>query len=473
MMTNKKLNKTEAKRLAKQLLEQKKHGWHLCSASERKKILKYAEHYTDFLSLVKTEREAVNFIEKEAISRRFTPAGKGSDKIIWTFRGKSAALAVRGKQPIASGVRIIASHIDAPRLDLKLHPLYEDMEMAFLKTHYYGGIKKFHWLCRPLALHGILFTEDGKGINIVIGEDDNGPVLTINDLLPHLAGRVQGEKKMREAIPAEKLNVLAGGIPVNGPDDVKESVKLAILRILNHKYGITENDFVSAEIEIVPAGRARNVGIDSAFVGGYGQDDRSCAYASMKALFETHSPEHTCIALFLDKEEIGSDGNTGAKSRFIEKIMCDLMADEGNESSPRKLIDAFMNSKAISADVTAAMDPDYMEVHEKNNNERAGYGISLTKYTGSRGKYSANDASAEYLGWIRQKWNEAGIIWQAGVMGRVDEGGGGTVAKHLASHGMEVVDAGTPILSMHSPFEVAHKLDLYMTYRGYHAFFQG
>jgi aspartyl aminopeptidase len=286
-----------------------------------------------------------------------------------------------------------------------------------------------------------------------------------------LAGKVQATKKLREAIPGEKLNLLVGGIPINGPVGTKEKIKLSILELLNRKYGLTEHDFTCAEIEIVPAGRAREIGFDRAFVGGYGQDDRSCAYASLKALFETVSPEYTCVALFLDKEETGSDGNTGAKSRFIEKIIFDLVRNEGTELRPDSLTNIFFNSLAISADVTAGMDPDYMDVHEKNNDAMIGHGISLSKYTGSGGKYSANDANAEYLSWIRQVWNRAGVAWQAGEMGKVDEGGGGTIAKHLAAHGMEVVDAGTPLLSMHSPFEIAHKADLYMTFRAYHAFF--
>lgn len=473
-MTEKKFNKTEIKKLSRKLTTEKKSAWERCSASERGKIFKYAEHYAAFLSLVKTEREAVDFITKEALSRRFQrPGGKKAEKLIWSFRDKSAVLAVTGRKPISSGVRILASHIDAPRLDLKPNPLYEDLEMAFLKTHYYGGIKKFHWLCRPLAIHGLLIKGNGEEVKITVGEADNDPVFSINDLLPHLAGKVQATKKLREAIPGEKLNILVGGIPINGPEDTKEKFKLSILNMLNEQYGIVEQDFTGAEIEVVPAGKARDVGFDRAFTGGYGQDDRSCAYASLKAIFETASPEYTSVAIFLDKEETGSDGNTGAKSRLLEKVIFDLMRNEGTDIEPDSLTNVFINSLAISGDVTAGMDPDYMEVHEKNNDALIGHGISLTKYTGSGGKYSANDANAEYINWIRRIWDKAGVVWQAGEMGKVDEGGGGTIAKHLAAHGMEVVDAGPPLLSMHSPFEVAHKADLYMTYRAYLAFLNG
>ncbi|MGC9022162.1 MAG: aminopeptidase, partial [Dissulfurimicrobium sp.] len=375
--------------------------------------------------------------------------------------------------PVNEGVLMIASHIDAPRLDLKQNPLYEELDMAYLKTHYYGGIKKFQWVTRPLALHGVAIKGDGRVAYIRLGEDADDPVFTINDILPHLAYKVQAEKKTSEAVPGEKLNVIFGGNPLLGPEDMKDAVKLSILKILNERYGIVEEDLVSAELELVPAGTARDVGLDRAFVGAYGHDDRSCAYAALKAVLEQQQPDRTIMAVFLDKEEIGSEGNTGAKSKFLELIMYDIIRRSGFKLGPDTLVRTFMNSRAISGDVTAGVEPDYQEVHEKRNDALMGYGICLTKYTGSRGKVGANDAHAEYVGWIRNIWNKAGVIWQTGELGKIDEGGGGTVAKYLAGYGMDVVDAGTPLLSMHSPFEVAHKADLFMTYKAYSAFYGG
>ncbi len=475
-MSNRKLNKTQWKQLEKKLLQEKRHVWPGLKKTEREKVLSYAAGYMDFLSVAKTEREAADIIAKKAQDAGFIPvdrAKKGTDKMLWLYKGKMAALAVLGTAPLNKGVRLIASHIDAPRLDLKQNPLYEELEMAYFKTHYYGGIKKFHWLSRPLALHGVVLKEDGTRVNITIGEAADDPVLVINDLLPHLAYKVQANKKLSEAFPGEKLNVLFGGIPLLGPEEAKEPVKMGILNLLHERYGLKEEDLISAELEVVPAGPAKDVGLDRAFVGGYAQDDRSCAYAAFEAITELDRPEHTCVALFMDKEEIGSDGNTGAKSRFFELLFFDMIRQRDESLEPDTLLRILMASRAISADVTAGIDPDYQEVHEKRNDARIGHGICLTKYTGSRGKYSANDAHAEYVNWLRRVWNKSGVNWQAGELGKVDEGGGGTVAKYLAGHGLDVVDAGPPLLAMHSPFEVAHKADLFMTYRAYKAFYEG
>lgn len=467
-------SKNEIKQLKKLLGCERRSIWPQLTNDERKKVMEYAAGYMSFLTKAKTEREAVKFIIEAGRKAGFQPltTTKGNDnKLYWQINGKVAALIHLGKNDILDGINLIASHIDAPRLDLKQNPLYEELEMAYLKTHYYGGIKKFQWVARPLAIHGIILTQSGKTIDILIGEHASDPVFTINDLLPHLAGKVQADKKLSEAVPAEKLNILFGGLPILGPEDMKEAVKLNILKILHDQYGITEEDFISAEIEITPAGPARDVGLDRAFVGGYGQDDRICAYTSMSAILGIKQPYHTSIALFMDKEEIGSDGNTGAKSRILELLLYDLLNYMGKKTTADTLLQIFRNSRAISADVTAGIDPDYQEVHEKRNDALMGYGICLTKYTGSRGKYGANDAHAEYINWIRRTWNQAGIIWQAGELGKVDEGGGGTVAKYLAYHGMSVVDAGPPLLSMHSPFEIAHKADLFMSYKAYEAFY--
>ncbi len=475
-MKERKFNKTQWKQLQKELAKEKKAVWPALKAKERKDAFSYAERYKGFISRAKTEREAADLICRMAEEAGFVQverAQRKTKKLFWTYRGKVAAMAVLGSSPVQNGVRLIASHIDAPRLDLKQNPLYEELDMAYLKTHYYGGIKKFHWLSRPLALHGVAIKADGTPVNLVIGEEADDPVLAINDLLPHLAYKVQAEKKLSQAIPAEKLNILIGGLPLLGPEDAKNAVKLRILDLLHQKYGLTEEDLISAELETVPAGPARDVGLDRAFVGGYAHDDRACAFASLEAILGLQGQEQTCVALFMDKEEIGSDGNTGAKSRVIELIFFDLLRHAGIKLEPDTLLRVLMASKGISADVTAGIDPDYQEVHEKRNDAHIGYGVCLTKYTGSRGKYSANDAHAEYVNWLRRVWNSAGIIWQAGELGKVDEGGGGTVAKYLAELGIDVVDSGPPLLGMHSPFEVAHKADLYMTYRAYKAFYEG
>ncbi len=474
-MAEKKLTKNDIKKLRKSLEMASKPAWPGLKASERTRLLKWCDQYVGFLSSVKTEREAVRRIVAMAEQHGFVPAasaGRDARRVYWQFRDKAAALCVMGKAAPTEGVRLVASHIDAPRLDLKLHPLYEELGLAYFKTHYYGGIKKYQWVTTPLAMHGVVLTSSNRKIDVCLGEDPADPVFMVNDILPHLARKVQGTKKVGEAIPAEKLNVLAGGFQVLGPDDTKHAVKLNVLRLLNEKYDITEADFVSAEIEMVPAGPARDAGIDRAFVCGYGHDDRACAYASLQAMFSLDQPSVPCVTLFLDKEEIGSEGNTGAKSRFIEKLYHDLLRLHGVEVRPDTLLDTMMATEALSADVAAAIDPDYQEVHDKRNNPLAGHGICLKKYTGHGGKYSANDAAAEYVGRIRQAWDSAGVRWQAGSMGKVDEGGGGTVAKYLAALGMDIVDAGPPILSMHAPYEIVHKVDLYMTFKAYEAFFK-
>jgi aspartyl aminopeptidase len=475
-MKEKELSKAGYKKLQMDLVRKRRHIWPQLSDDGRKEMFAYADEYKKFLDRAKTEREAADAISETARGHGFVrpdDAGKDGRGFIWGFKGKMCALAVPGKRPINEGALIVASHIDAPRLDLKQNPLYEELDMAYLKTHYYGGIKKFQWVTRPLALHGVVIKGDGRTVSIRLGEEADDPVFTINDILPHLAYKVQAEKKTSESVPGEKLNVIFGGNPIPGPEDMKDAVKLSILKLLNERYGFIEEDFISAELELVPAGTARDVGFDRAFVGAYGHDDRSCAYAALRAISELRPPDKTAIAIFLDKEEIGSDGNTGAKSRFLEVIMYDLIRKSGLKLEPDTLVRTFMNSRAISGDVTAGIEPDYQEVHEKRNDALMGYGICLTKYTGSRGKVGANDAHAEYVGWIRNIWNRAGVIWQTGELGKIDEGGGGTVAKYLAEHGMDVVDAGTPLLSMHSPFEVAHKADIFMTYKAYCAFYNG
>ncbi len=459
----------ELKKLKETLSYTSPHVWDKLAEDEKKAVETLAEDYKAFLSQAKTERECAAEICKLLEARGFSP--ESTTRFYRVFRDKVVVAVVAGREPLQRGARLIASHIDSPRLDLKLHPLFEEFEMAYLKTHYYGGIKKYHWVAAPLALHGVVIKGDGEKVKIVIGEDPNDPVLTICDLLPHLARKVQGEKKLREAIPGEKLNVLVGGYPLPDSEE-KERVKLAILKLLNDRYGLVEEDFISAELEIVPAGPARDVGLDRAFIGAYGQDDRICAFTSLAAILNLEAPAYTSIALFLDKEEIGSDGNTGAKSRLLEKIYFEILKVLSGSASADSVLESLFKTRAISADVTAGIDPFYQEVHEKLNDAKMGHGVVVTKYTGHGGKYAANDAHAEYVGWLRRILNRAQVVWQAASFGKVDEGGGGTVAKYLAHHGMEIIDVGPPLLSMHSPFEIAHKGDLYMTYRAYKAFFE-
>lgn len=467
------MNKASIKRLEKELKFKSTLVWDRLKPVERKAALKLAEDYKAFLDAGKTEREAVREIEARAKAGGFRAisARKKPGRVYVAFMDKTMALAVPGQRSLTEGLRLIVSHIDAPRLDLKQHPLYEEVDLVLLKTHYYGGIKKHQWLSRPLALHGRVIKADGSALDLVLGEDDGDPVLTIADLLPHLARKVQAEKKVSDAFPGEKLNLLVGSLPL-GDDEVKERFKLAVLEILRQRWGLIEEDFLSAEFEVVPAGRARDVGLDSSLIGSYGQDDRVCAFTSLAALLDVKQPAYTCLALFMDKEEIGSDGATGAKSRFFEDFLADLFVISGQTPTSAALRKTLMNTRAISADVTGALDPDFQEVHEKMNAARIGYGPCVTKYTGSRGKYGASDASAEYLGWLRQVFNRNRIIWQAGELGKVDEGGGGTVARFLAEHGMEIVDCGPPLLDMHSPFEIASKADVYMTRQAYQAFYE-
>jgi aspartyl aminopeptidase len=444
--------------------------WDRYDEAQVKAAYAFAEGYKAFMNEAKTEREAVAQIVASAKKAGFRPQEDGKSTRIYRInKVKSIGLATMGKRLPAEGLRIIVSHIDSPRLDLKQNPLYEELDMVMLRTHYYGGIKKYQWVAQPLALHGVIVTAGGKTVTVKIGERDDDPVFTICDLLPHLSRRAQEEKKLREAIEAEKMTILAGHLPL-ADQEAKERVKLRVLEYLHKEYGIVEEDLLSAELELVPASKARDVGFDCAFVAAYGQDDRLCAYASLKAMEETVDPSYTTVALFLDKEEIGSEGNTGAKSRFLELFVADILRSAGTEPSDALVKEVLYCSKAISADGTAGIDPNYKDVHEAQNNAKIGYGVCLSKFTGAGGKYASSDASAEYVGEIRALFNREGIIWQMGELGKVDEGGGGTVAKYLALHGMDIIDCGAPMLSMHSPFEVASKGDIFETFRSYRAF---
>ena len=467
----KKISKKEAEALGKKLGYKTRLVWDVLKPREEKSLWELAEDYKVFLNAAKTERETVSEIARRLERAGFKPlsGSRPGKKVFQVFRGKVLALAVLGREPLSAGLRLIASHIDAPRLDLKQNPLYEEVDLALMKTHYYGGIKKYQWLARPLALHGTVFKRNGEKIELAIGDQPEDPVFTVADLLPHLARKVQMEKKLSEAVEGEKLNILVGSLPL-GPREIKDRFKLAILKALHDRYGLVEEDLISAELEVVPADPARDVGLDRGLIGAYGQDDRVSAFSSLAAALELPDPEKNLVLLFFDKEEIGSEGNTSARAQILEAFLHGLFVLKGEPFSPEALGRTLENTRALSADVAGALDPDYQEVHEKRNAPRMGYGLCLTKFTGSGGKYGSSDAHAEYLFWVRQVFNQQDVVWQTGELGKVDEGGGGTIAKFLAALGLEIVDCGTPVLSMHSPFELVSKADLYMTYKGFKAF---
>ena len=463
--------KNETRELEKKLKLKGKLSWDRQEEREKEETFRFAEGYKAFLDLAKTEREAVQEIARAAKKAGFQEGAQrsGGKKFFYLNKEKTIALAILGSAPIAEGVRIVVSHIDSPRIDLKQNPLYEEADMALLRTHYYGGIKKYQWVTLPLSLHGLVVKTDRSKLNIQIGEDADDPVFVINDLLPHLSGRTQDQKKLSEAIEGEKLTVLAGSLPFPDPE-AKERVKLRVMELLNQKYGLVEEDFTSAELELVPAIKARDVGFDRSLVGSYGQDDRASAYTSLRAILSLEDTPRTVIALFVDKEEIGSEGNTGAKSLFLESVTRNLIERSGVAVTEALLKEVLGNSKALSADVESALDPNYPEVHEKQNAGKIGYGVCLEKFTGSRGKSAASDARAEYVGEIRHIFNTHNVAWQMTEIGKVDEGGGGTVAKYLAIYGMDIIDCGAPVLSMHSPFEVTSKADIFEAYKAYRAF---
>lgn len=442
---------------------------------QKAEIFDFCEDYRKFITAAKTEREfceaSVRELEKAGfVSLESKKSLKAGDKVYTVNRGKGVMAVVIGSEDITDGVNIVGAHIDSPRLDLKPNPLYEDGGMAFFKTHYYGGIKKYQWTAMPLAIHGVAALADGTQIKIVIGEDADDPVFCISDLLPHLAV-AQMSKKLSEAISGENLNVLVGNIGCDDPD-IKEGVKFAVLKLLNEKYDIVEEDLLSSEIEVVPAFGARDIGLDRSVIGGYGQDDRVCAYTALRAVTEMKKPVHTSVCLLVDKEEVGSMGATGMQSRHFENVMakiCSLCKEDYNDITLRE---ALSNSTCLSADVGTAFDPNYPEVSEKKNSAVFGGGLVLTKYTGSRGKGGASDACAELVAKIRRIFNDNDVKWQMGELGKVDCGGGGTIAQFVANLDIDVIDAGVPLLSMHSPFELASKLDVFMAYKGYREFYK-
>ena len=456
------------KDLKEKLFYEKKNGLLKTNDETNQKIQQYCEGYKDFLNSAKTEREAVKTAVDMAIEKGFKPFEIGKkynagDKVYFNNRGKTVAFAVIGELPAEKGVNITAAHIDSPRLDLKPNPLYEELELALFKTHYYGGIKKYQWTAMPLALHGVFAKKDGTVTEVNIGEDDSDPKFVINDLLPHLA-REQSKRSLSDGVRGEELNVLLGSMPFKS-DEGSELVKLNILKLLNEKYGVTEEDFLSAELEMVPAAKSSDIGFDRSLVGAYGQDDRVCAYPALTAILDVTAPKKTAIAILTDKEEIGSMGNTGLQSDFLSHIIHDICVMQNCDETV-----AIRNSKCLSADVNAGTDPTFQDVMERRNASFLNYGVVLTKYTGGGGKSSTSDASAEYVAEIRAMLDREGIIWQTGELGKVDAGGGGTVAMYVANLGVDVIDLGVPVLSMHAPFETTAKLDVYMCYRAMYEF---
>lgn len=456
------------KDLKEKLFYEKKNGLLKTNDETNQKIQQYCEGYKDFLNSAKTEREAVKTAVDMAIEKGFKPFEIGKkynagDKVYFNNRGKTVAFAVIGELPAEKGVNITAAHIDSPRLDLKPNPLYEELELALFKTHYYGGIKKYQWTAMPLALHGVFAKKDGTVTEVNIGEDDSDPKFVINDLLPHLA-REQSKRSLSDGVRGEELNVLIGSMPFKS-DEGSELVKLNILKLLNEKYGVTEEDFLSAELEMVPAAKSSDIGFDRSLVGAYGQDDRVCAYPALTAILDVTAPKKTAIAILTDKEEIGSMGNTGLQSDFLSHIIHDICVMQNCDETV-----AIRNSKCLSADVNAGTDPTFQDVMERRNASFLNYGVVLTKYTGGGGKSSTSDASAEYVAEIRAMLDREGIIWQTGELGKVDAGGGGTVAMYVANLGVDVIDLGVPVLSMHAPFETTAKLDVYMCYRAMYEF---
>lgn len=460
----------------KDLTKKYEYAWEKYSDEDLKKVFDLSDRYKNFMTIAKTERECVDEFVVLAEKQGYRDLNKiienneslkAGDKVYVNHMGKSLALFLIGKESLEKGIRILGAHIDSPRLDLKQNPLYEDTDLAMMETHYYGGVKKYQWVTIPLSIHGVMIRKDGTSVKVVIGEDANDPVVGISDLLVHLSAD-QMQKKVSNAIEGEDLNILVGSIPIKDKE-AKNRVKLNILKLLNEKYGIVEEDFVSAELEVVPAGAARDYGLDRSMVLAYGHDDRICGYTSFEAMLEMTEAEKTCVTLLVDKEEVGSIGATGMHSKFFENAVAEIM-DRMGDYSDIKVRRALSNSKMLSSDVSAAFDPNYPSVMERNNCAYFGKGIVFSKYTGSRGKSGCNDANAEFVGQIRNIMDKYGVTWQTAELGKVDQGGGGTIAYILAQYGMEVIDCGVALHNMHAPWEVASKADIYETMRGYYAF---
>ena len=463
------------KELKEKLFKDGKTAWEHLSDEELTNIFRFADEYMYYLNLSKTEKEIVKNSKDILIKNGFVDISEKEklnpgDRVFYVNRGRNVFAAVIGEESIEDGMRLVVAHSDSPRIDLKQAPLYEDSGLALLKTHYYGGIKKYQWVNIPLSMHGIVAKPDGEKVEISIGEREEDPIFTISDLLPHLAME-QMKKTPAEVVEGEQLNVLMGSIPY--PDEeVSERVKLNILKMINEKYGIKEIDFTSSEIEMVPAYKARSTGLDYSMVAGYGQDDKVCCYTSLRAILDTNNPKYTAVCILTDREEVGFDGISGMQSQIFETFVLEML-EKTDCTKASSLHKAFSKSKALSADVDAAYNPNFAYAYEKNNAGYFGKGISLVKYTGSRGKMGSSEAPAEFVAEVRKIWEEAGVKYQCCELGRVDKGGGGTIALTLANRGMEVLDAGVPVMGMHSPYEITSKVDVYHAYKGYKAFYQG
>ncbi len=461
--------KSKAKELKEKLFLKRENAYKRMTPEEVSRAEAFCEDYKKFLDTAKTEREACAEAVRLAEEKGFKPFEKGKkysagDKVYLNNRGKSVILAVIGSEPLEKGVNLTAAHIDSPRLDLKQNPVYESEELGYFKTHYYGGIKKYQWPTVPLALHGVIFKSDGSEVCVKIGEDDGDPVFVVTDLLPHLSEE-QYKRPAAKLIKGEELNILIGSRPFL-EDEASEAVKLNLLCLLNEKYGITEEDFISAELECVPAAKARCVGFDRSLIGSYGQDDRVCAYTALRAILDlSETPARTAVTVLTDKEEIGSEGNTGMKAAYMRYFIDNLAEPFGVKGHT-----VLSASRCLSADVNAAFDPTFPDAFEKMNASFCNHGVVATKYTGSRGKSGTSDASAEYVSEIRRLFNENGIVWQTGELGKVDFGGGGTVAMYVANLDIDTIDIGVPVLSMHAPFEITAKNDVYMAYRAFGVF---
>ena len=460
--------------LKEKLFNKKDNGWETLGSNQKEEVFDLSKKYMDFLNVAKTEREFIKHARKLANENGYKDIMefdtlKPGDKIYFVNREKSMYLAIIGEKSIEEGLHIIGSHVDSPRLDLKPNPLYEDTGLAYFKTHYYGGFKKYQWTTIPLSIHGVIVKANGEKIEVNIGEDEEDPIFTITDLLPHLA-QEQMEKKLKNGVDGEDLNLLIGSIPYSS-SKISEKVKLNILNILNQKYGITEADLTSSEIELVPAFKARSLGFDGSMVAAYGQDDKVCAYTSLHAMMELENVKNTAVCILSDKEEIGSMGNTGMESHMFDFFISEILNKLG-VNRPNLLDKVFCFSKMLSSDVDAGFDPIYASVSDKHNAGFLGKGISLNKYTGARGKSGASDANAEYVAWVRNILERNDIKYQIAELGKVDIGGGGTIAYIIANKGADVIDCGVPVLSMHAPYEVTSKYDIYSAYKTYKAFWE-
>ena len=463
----------ETKDLQEKLLKNRKTGWEKLSDEELSDIFKFADEYMYYLNTSKTEKAIIKNSKEILIKNGFVDISekeelKSGDKVFYVNRGRNLFVAVIGERNLEEGMRIVASHSDSPRIDLKQNPIYEDTDLAMLKTHYYGGIKKYQWVNIPLSMQGIVVKSNGEKVEINIGEKDEDPIFTISDLLPHLA-QEQMKKNASEVVEGEQLNVLMGSIPYKD-DEVPERVKLNVMKLLYDRYGITEYDFASSEIEMVPAYKARSTGLDYSMIAGYGQDDKVCCYTGLRAILDIENPVHTAVCVLTDREEVGFDGISGMQSQIFDTFVLELLEKTGN-TKPSSLNKTYSNTKALSADVDAAYNPNFAYAFEKNNTAYFGKGISLVKYTGARGKSGASEAPAEFVAEIRKIFDDENIKYQACELGRVDKGGGGTIALTLANRGMEVLDAGVPVMGMHSPYEITSKVDVYNAFKGYRAFF--